>query len=185
MNLGKKKKFAASICRCTLWYSISCSVPLNPLIHHSRVFDRSPTLSQQCLSLYTSRDLYTASCALCCGVCWLLYTACGSFHKYLWPLWCYSQGLQSVRRLHHNTRICRPAVKGLVGLREWNPPAVALLYIFMAILLPYNSDVLKVENEEKGDMCWPQGNQTNQRIFILLSIRTTTSGQSLFQNICL
>lgn len=68
--------------------------------------------------LYTSRDLYTASCALCCGVCWLLYTACGSFHKYLWLLWCYSQGLQSVRRLYHNTCVPRPAVRGLVGLRE-------------------------------------------------------------------
>lgn len=76
-----------------------------------------------------SRDLYTASCVLCCGVCWLLCTACGSFHKYLWPLWCYSQGLYSVRRLHHNTCIPRPAVRGLGGLGGGKKPW-ALLYIF-------------------------------------------------------
>lgn len=113
----------------------------------------------------------------------LLYTACGSFHKCLWPLWCYSQGLQSVKRLDHNTCVRRPAVKGLVGWWEWTPPAVALRYSFTAILLPYSSDVLKVE-KENGSWCWAQRNQTSRCVFVFLSIRTATAGQSLFQNIC-
>lgn len=155
------------MCWCTVWYSISCSVPLNPLIHHWRAYWPQPyTLNlASSASLYTSRDLYTASCALCCGVCWLLYTACGSFHKYLWLLWCYSQGLQSVRRLYHNTCVPRPAVRGLVGLREWKkPPAVAPIYIFMATSLSHNSDVLKVEKEEEGALVRPQGTQTSKHI---------------------
>lgn len=97
-----------------LFTSISTCPSLRELLTTAPHF----VVSQQRLLLYMSRELYTASCVLCCGVCWLLCTACGSFHKYLWPLWCYSQALCSVRRLHHNTCIPRSAVRGFRGMRR-------------------------------------------------------------------
>lgn len=123
---------------------ISLPVPLIPLIHHCKLLTAGLhyVFSQHCLVLYMSRELYTASCVLCCGVCWLLCTACGSFHKYLWPLWCYSQALLSVRRLHHNTCIPRPAVRGLRGLGG-RKPQPGPCYTFLWTFYVYDSNVAR------------------------------------------
>lgn len=57
-----------------------------------------------------------------------------------------------MRRLHHNTCIPRPAVRGLGELGGGEKSQHGPCYtFFMAILLSYNSDVLCGESGEEGE----------------------------------
>jgi len=160
---------------------ISLSVPLIVLLCHWWAFEQSSTLQLAVFVLYMS--LYTASCVLCCGVCWLLCTVCGSFHKFLWPLWCYSQALCFVRRLHHNTCIPLPALWGLGGLggRELQPGPC---YVFLWPFYVYDSDVVWKENGREKGVLGLTTEESNHYLFLLFLLAQSGVAVWIAMSVC-